>query len=76
MEIMTKSGVEKGCKRSPYMKWLQGWKDAGAWTGWSTLEDAWQRAKANEKPSGCSWYAYGYLMAKGAYQTANDMENH
>lgn len=76
MKIQTNSGVVEVSKRSHYGKWLQGQIDGGAWTGWYTLERAWEYAIAAGKPEGCSWYAYGYLMAreqkKGAALTRID----
>lgn len=64
MLIETASGMVPVNKRTPYAKWLTGWKKAGAWTGWSTLEFAWRYAKESGKPEGCSWEAYGFLMAR------------
>ena len=63
MTINTQSGPVKGNARNPYMKWLQGWKDGGGWTGATTRWDAWDEAE-NTKPAGCSWYAYGLIMAR------------
>ena len=62
--IATESGPVKGSKRAPYIKWLMGWTDGGGWTGASTISDAWDYATNSGKPSGCSWYAYGLLMAR------------
>ena len=62
--IGTQSGPVKGSKRSPYIKWLMGWTDGGGWTGASTISHAWDYANDSGKPSGCSWYAYGLLMAR------------
>lgn len=62
--IHTDSGSVRGSKRSPYIKWLMDWKDAGCWTGCATVWDAWSNALKDGKPSGCSWYAYGYLMGR------------
>lgn len=63
MEIKTNSGYVYLNKNSHYCKWLQGWIAAGAWSGWATLKDAWSYAR-DKKPDGCSWYAYGLLMAR------------
>jgi hypothetical protein len=76
MKIQTQSGIVYGNKRDPYMKWLQGWVDAGAWSGVQTLRDAWVRATKYEKSKGVTWYAYGWCMAFGLYQKREDMENH
>jgi len=62
MEINTKSGVEYCNKRSPYAKFLSGYIASGAWSGWYTLRCAAEYMK--DKPDGCSWYAYGYLIGK------------
>ena len=62
--IHTNGGLVRGSKRSPYIKWLMGWKGAGRWTGPATVRDAWANAWKDGKPSGCSWYAYGYLMGR------------
>lgn len=63
MKIKTASGIVSGNKRSPYIKWLQGWINGGGWSGATTIRAAWDVAVSNGKPSGCSWMAYGYLMA-------------
>jgi hypothetical protein len=64
MEIKTTSIIVRGSKRNLYMKWLQGWVDGHGWTGHTTLDAAWERAENQGKPKGCSWYAYGLLMAR------------
>lgn len=63
MRIQTESGIISGNKRDSYVKWVQGWIDGNGWSGHSTLVSAWKQAQAQHKPKGCSWYAYGYLMA-------------
>ena len=63
MEIKTASGCVYLNKRKAYTKWVLGWRDGGGYDGWSTLQTAWDNAK-NDKPNGCSWYAYGLLMAR------------
>ena len=63
MEINTNSGVVSVNKNSNYGKWLKGWTDANAFSGSQTLEEVWKRCSWN-KPNGCSWYAYGYIMGK------------
>ena len=64
MEIRTASGFARGSKRDPYMKWLQGWIDGNGWSGHTTVYKAFKRAVDLGKPKGCSWYAYGLLMAR------------
>ena len=51
-------------KRSPFAKWLSGWIDAGGFSGSRTISIAWDYAQESGKPVGCSWRAYGYLMAR------------
>ena len=62
MEIRTESAVYNLNKKTPYAKWLMGWKAGNGFTGGSTLDCAWTEAQ-NVKIPGCSWYALGYLMA-------------
>lgn len=62
MKVQTQSGVLTLRARSPYAKWLLGWKDGGAWTGHGTVASAWVTAREH-KLIGCSWYALGRLMA-------------
>lgn len=38
MKIKTASGIVSGNKRSPYIKWLQGWINGGGWSGAPQLE--------------------------------------
>lgn len=64
MEVITASGVLNLNKRNAYTKWLCGWIKGGGYTGWATLQDVWNTAKSAGKPNGCSWYAYGLLMAR------------
>ena len=64
MQIETEGGVVKGSKRSPFMKWLAGWVDGGGRSGTWTVSQAWERAVEENKPQGCSWYAYGLLMGR------------
>lgn len=47
-----------------YKKWLAGWKNGHGHDGQATLEAAWKNAVCDGKPVGCSWTAYGYLMAR------------
>lgn len=61
--IYTESGPVQGSKRSYYIKWLMGWIDGGGWSGETTIHQAWEYGK-DQKPEGCSWYAYGLLMAR------------
>jgi len=62
MIIKTASGNITINKKSPYGKWLMGWMSVGGFTGAQTLIKAWERA-IRIKPSGCSWYSLGSLMA-------------
>jgi hypothetical protein len=55
---------EKAKFRYMYNNWKSGWIAGGGWDGRQTLEDAFQVAQTSTKPSGCSWYNFGYLMAK------------
>lgn len=64
MIIKTDSGNVTLNKKSHYAKWLQGWIDGGGFSGAFTLEKAWSHALLLGKPSGCSWYAYGLIMAR------------
>lgn len=64
MIVRTASGSERIDKRSRYGKWLLGWIDGNGWTGAGTVTHAWLYACETGKPSGCGWYAYGYLMAR------------
>lgn len=63
MEINTNSGVVVVNKRTPYGKWLIGYTNSGAWSGWSTLDTTWRNQKDN-KPNGCSWEAWGFVCGK------------
>lgn len=63
MEIMTKSGPVRVNKSTPYGKWLIGYIESGAWSGWYTLEQTWKTQKGN-KPNGCSWKAWGLICGK------------
>lgn len=64
MLIKIASGNVSVNKRSAYGKWLLGWIDGGGWTGVFELGKAWNYALDCGKPDGCSWYAYGLLMAR------------
>lgn len=62
MVIHTCSGSITISKRSAFAKWLTGWMDGGGFTGAATVNAAWTRAQ-EVKPTGCSWFALGKLMA-------------
>lgn len=64
MIVKTESGEVRVNKRGAYGKWLMGWIDGDGWSGAFTLERAWDYALRSGKPDGCSWYAYGLLMAR------------
>lgn len=63
VKISTSGGIVEGKKDDNYIKWLMGWIDGKGWSGKTVLEKAWGYAK-DKKPEGCSWYAYGLLMAR------------
>lgn len=60
MKIITKSGYVKINKRTAFGKWLIGYTQTDAWTGWYTIEDTWNKNK-DKKPNGCSWQAWGVI---------------
>ena len=60
MEIKTSSGIVTINKRTPYGKWLIGYTQTNAWTGWYTIEQTWNNNK-DRKPKGCSWQAWGII---------------
>lgn len=51
--------------RSHFNKFLRGWRDGGGWLGYVTVNAMWEWAtEQHEKPTGCSWYAYGLIIAR------------
>ena len=60
--MKTKAGTIN--KRTRYGKWLLGWLSGGGWYGPWTVECAWKNATQDGKPDGCSWEAYGHIMAR------------
>lgn len=63
MEIKTKSGIEVVNKKTAYGKWVIGYTQTDAWSGWYTISQIWDKYK-NQKPDGCSWKAWGEICGK------------
>lgn len=63
MTIYTASGIVKGSKRDPYIKFLSGFVATDAFSGRFIVDKAWEYAK-DTRPAGCSWYAYGVIIGR------------
>ena len=77
MEIATASGTVRINKKTPYGKWLLGYMESGAWSGWFTLQKTWE-AQKEMKPKGCTWKAWGTICGKvihPLYSEINDLKD-
>ena len=50
-------------EKNGFPKWCAGWHDGGGQCMDQSVARAWLYGRT-KKPEGCSWYAYGYLMAR------------
>jgi len=49
MEIKTKSGIEVVNKKTAYGKWVIGYTQTDAWSGWYTISQIWDKYKTRNQ---------------------------